>query len=83
LEFISKTNLKDMEQEQAQAISNDPDEIKDLQDDQVLENNEDKITTDIQATPTKRRTKRDRSPAQVEAFKKAQAKLKEKRERDK
>ena len=69
-----------MEQNQAEQISHDPDEVKDLQDDQVLENNGAEITTDIQAAPTKKKTNRDRSPAQQAAFKKAQEKLKEKRE---
>ena len=70
-----------MEQNQAEEISKDVHELTDLQDDQVLENNDGaEITTDIQAAGPKKKTKRDRSPAQQAAFKKAQEKLKEKRE---
>ena len=69
-----------MEQTEAQKITQDADELQDLQDDQVVHNLEDEITKDIQKDKAKVRTKKPRSPAQIAAFKKAQAKLKEKRE---
>jgi hypothetical protein len=73
-----------MEQIEAEKLGTGPDEVADLQDDNVVMNLEDEITKDIQrnnAPPPAqpKRTKRDRSPAQIAAFEKAQAKLREKR----
>ena len=69
-----------MEDIEAQKIAQNPDELQDLQDDQVVHNLEDEITKDIQKEKPKPRTKKERSPAQIAAFKKAQEKLKQKRE---
>ena len=68
-----------MEASEAEKLANGPEELQDLQDENVVMNLEDEITKDIQADAPVKKKKRDRSPAQIAAFEKAQAKLREKR----
>lgn len=70
-----------MEPEKAAELTQNPEEQQDLQDDQVIEQNlETEVTSDIQADPpAKPKVKRERTPAQQAAFKKARAALAEKR----
>ena len=78
-----------MEASKAAEIATSPDELQDLQDDQLIHQQtepepepelEDELTNDIEKDPPKQpRAKRPRTKAQQEAFKKAQEALKAKR----
>ena len=78
-----------MEASKAEEIATSPDELQDLQDDQLIHQQtepepepelEDELTNDIEKDPPKQpRAKRPRTKAQQEAFKKAQEALKAKR----
>ena len=80
-----------MEPMEASKQSDDPQEVIDLQDDHLVhrdeqeskpepEPQEEVLTNDIEKDPPPTKAKRPRSKAQQEAFKKAQAALKAKRE---
>ena len=74
-----------MEASKAEEIATSPDELQDLQDDQLIHQQtepepepelEDELTNDIEKDPPKQpRAKRPRTKAQQEAFKKAQEAL--------
>ena len=80
-----------MEPTEASEKSNDPQEVIDLQDDHLMHRDEKEpqpepepleevLTNDIEKDPPPTKAKRPRSKAQQEAFRKAQAALKAKRE---
>ena len=71
--YLTKHRVN-MEPEAASKATHDEDEQQDLQDDQVLEALESEITKDIQADPPPK-AKKERTPKQQEAFKKAREAL--------
>ena len=92
--FFSKGYHKIMEPIEASAKSTDPEEVIDLQDDHVVHRDDDVqpepeqvlddvLTNDIEKDPPPTKSKRPRTKAQQEAFKKAQTALKAKREKEK
>ena len=94
--LFSKGYHKRMDPIEASAMSTDPEEVIDLQDDHLMHRDDDAqpepeqvldevLTNDIEKDPppAKAKAKRPRTKAQHEAFKKAQTALKAKREKEK